>query len=228
MTTTSAPPARTSPRARTTPTAARRRRGLLALVAVLALAVAMVLSTRFLTPEEVLEVNPPPFDPATFSAEEFPRVVAEVQEQAVDLTTLAVQLAEDPAAAANEYGTTVSGASVYPVTATGTVTSVDDRFMELSVDGMPEGSSVNVPVGDTVNGTPVRDVTGSLTFGDFTDQTQFQSVANEFKSIIQEQVVAPADPPSLVDQRVSVSGAYAPGGPEGSFLVQPVAIEPAP
>lgn len=196
--------------------------------AVAVLLVAIVVSTRFLTPEEVAALNPPPFSARQFASEAFPKVSKEIAESATDITVLAPAIADDPAAAGQEYGQNLgSGAFAFPVRATGSATEVDANFVLLEVRGLPNGTEVRIPLGAAVSGTPVRDATGTITFGDFTDQTAFQSVANEFKLKIESEVLGSIDPASLRGQQVTVVGAWSTGGPPNSYIIQPVSIEVA-
>lgn len=206
----------------------RRLRRAVGLGAVVALVIAMVVSTRYVTPEEASALNPAAFDAATYVDTEFPGIVESLASEATDVTELVPALTADPAAAAEEYGVDVGSGSVsYPISAAGTVGAVDADFAVLEVQGLPEGAVVRVPLGSAVSGTPVRDAAG-LRFSDFNGQTDYQSVANELGLTVREDVIAPADLPSLAGQPVTVVGAYTPGGPPGSYLVQPVRIEPGP
>lgn len=187
---------------------------------------AMVADTTYLSPEEAEAVNPPAFDATVYAAESFPEIAALIEEEATDITELAPAVAADPAAAAETFGTDIgSGRYGFAVTASGTVASVDEDFMVVEVPELEAGSVVRVPLGAALSGTPVRDVTGTIAFGDFPSQTAYQSVANAFTLTMQSDVLGPADPPSLQGQEVTVVGAYVSGGPVDSFLIQPVSIE---
>jgi predicted lipoprotein len=193
-----------------------------------AVVVAMVLGTKFVTPEEAAALNPAAFDAKVFADENFPKVVADLTEKATDITVLAPAVAKDPAVAGEQYGADIgSGRFAFPVKATGTVTEVDANFMLLSVPGLAAQEQVRVPVGAALNGTPVRDAPGTITFGDFVGQTDFQAVANEFKLKMQSEVLGAVDPPSLTGKQITVVGAYASGGPPNSYIIQPVSIEEA-
>ncbi|MBR7744618.1 DUF2291 family protein [Phycicoccus sp. BSK3Z-2] len=203
-----------------------RRRPLVLLGAAVLLLVAMVVSTKFVTPEEAEALRPQQFEAPVYVQENFPQVVETLTAEATDLATVAEAVDADPQAGGEQFGVAVgSGKFAVPVSFTGTVTSVDDRFMEVDVEGVPDGDTVRIPIGNAVSGTPVRDATGFMTFGDFPGQTDFQNVANELKLVIADEVVGAADPASLEGQEVSVVGAFATGGPEGSYLVQPVVLQ---
>jgi predicted lipoprotein len=199
--------------------------GVAVLVVVL---VAVVLDTKFLSQQAVAELNPPPFNAETYGTEEFPKVAAAIKEKATDVVVLAKAVAADLPAAGKQYGQDLgSGAYAFPVKATGTAGAVDGNFVVLTVPGMPAGTTVRIPLGAAVSGSPVRDATGEIKFGDFAGQTEFQSVANQFKLRIQQDVLAKADPKSWEGKQVTVYGAWATGGPPNSFNIQPVEIEVA-
>lgn len=220
------PPPRPTRPTRTTRFPPRTVKGLVALALAVGLGVAMVTNTTFLRPAEVVGLNPVEFDAAVYVEEEFPGIVESITAAATDLAVLAPALAADPVAAGAEYGTDLgSGKFAYPVRATGTVAEVDEAFLVLAVPGVPPAVTVRIPLAAAVSGTPVRDATGEITFGDFADQTDFQSVANELKLRIRSEVIGAIDPAALRGQEITVVGAYATGGPPDALLVQPVSIE---
>ncbi len=199
---------------------------MITLVLGVVLLAAMIAVTPFKTAEQVRALNPPTFAADTYVAESFPKIVADITERATPIEVLAPAVDADVAAAGEEYGVDGGGTFTFPVSATGTVSSVDTSFAELRVDGVPEGDVLRIPLGAALNGTPVRDAAG-LAFGDFPGQTEFQNVANELKIAMATEVLEPADLAGTQGQQVSVVGAYATGGPPNSFIIQPVSIEAA-
>jgi predicted lipoprotein len=189
------------------------------------LLVAMGVSTRWLTPAQVDALTPKPFDPAEYAAQKFPEIQAFVAAKAVDVTALVPALSEDADAAGKKFGVdSGSGKFTIPVTATAKVASVDESFILLSTPELKEWK-VRIPIGTTMNGTPIRDVTGTISFGDFTDQSTYQDVSAAFKEVAQKEVVAKVDTASLVGREITVQGAFATGGPDGQVLIQPVRLE---
>lgn len=200
-----------------------------ALLAGVALVVAVLADTRFLDPEASSAHHQEQFDPASYAEEHFPEIAGEIAAQATDVTVLVPALREDLAEAGAAYGNDLgAGQYAFPVTATGTVSEVDDNFITLEVPGLPDGAGVRIPLDTALSGIPVRDATGSIGFGDFHSQTDFQSVANEFKILIRESVLAPAEPAALAGEQITVVGAYGSGGPDDLYLIHPVSIEVTP
>lgn len=190
-----------------------------------ALVVAMAVDTEFLDPTEQSTAQAPTFSPAAYVDEHFPETARMISEAAVELPALADALADDAAAARAEYGVDAgSGAFVFPVVVTGSVAEVDDRFITLAVDGMPEGADVRIPLTTALNGAPIRDVTGTALFGDFADQTEYQEVANEYKLSVRDDVIGALDLAALDGKTLDVVGAWAQGGPPDTYLIQPVII----
>jgi predicted lipoprotein len=210
-------------------TDARRRslptKRIVGVALMVALLVAMVLDTKFLTPQEAAKLNPAAFNAETYAKENFPKVTAAIKQKATDIAVLAPAVQADLPAAGKKNGQDLgSNAYSFPVKATGTATEVDTNFVQLTVPGVPAGTTVRIPVGPAVSGTPVRDCTGEIKFGDFVGQTDYQSVANQFKLRIQQDVVAKVDPASMKGKQVTVYGAWSTGGPPKSFVIQPVEI----
>ncbi len=196
-----------------------------------ALVVAMGLSTTVKTAEEGAAVasglNPAKnFSAAEFAAKIFPEIQSALPAKAVDIAILAPEVATDVAAAGTKYGQDLgAGSYAVPVKVAGTVASVDDKFITITVDGMPAGTTVVVPVGTVLNGGPIRDALGNVQFGDVPDQIAFQSVAQEIKALVKTQVLEPANPSSLNGKAITVYGAWKSGGPKATFIVQPTSIE---
>jgi predicted lipoprotein len=188
--------------------------------------VAMVLDTTFLDPTEQAAAVTPVFSAAAYVDEQFPATADAVTAAAVELPELAAAVDEDPVAAGAAYGVdSGSGKFTVPVAAEGTVAEVDDRFVLLAVEGMPEGADVRIPLTTSLNGAPIRDATGDVSFGDFANQTDYQAVANEYKRKVLDDVIGPLDLDALPGSTVRVVGAWVTGGPENTYIIQPVSIE---
>lgn len=201
------------------------------LVVLLAVVIAMLRSTHFVDPREAARLNPPAFNATTYATQKFPAVRAAITDKAVDLVEFARAADADPDAAGAKYGLGSNGVFAVPVRMTGTVGAIQGNFALVTVPGMPAADKVRIPLsGLVINGTPIRDATTAITFGDVPGQTDYLTVANELSKIEREQVIKPADVPSLKGKRVTVVGACAAGtsgGVPNSYPVQPVSIEAA-
>lgn len=190
-----------------------------------ALLVAMGLSTKWLSPDQVEALTPKAFNSTEFAAQKFPEIQAAVAEKAVDVTELAPALRSNVAEAGQKYGVdSGSGKYTIPVKATAEVESVDDTWILLSTPEV-KGFKVRVPLATALSGNPIRDVTGTIQFGDFTDQTTYQEVANQLKLVAQREVIEKLDLTALPGKTVTVHGAFTTGGAPGQIIIQPVQVE---
>lgn len=165
------------------------------------------------------------FNPADFAAELFPGLQAGIEADAVDLQALDIAVTADPQKAVSQYGQDLgAGSFVFPVTALATVTSVDDKFIYLSVEGISDEKNVLIPIAGALNGGPVRDATGEMEFGDVPDQIAYQTVAQEIKKLMISSALDPLDLPTLTDKKVTFFGAWKNGGPQDTYILQPTEI----
>lgn len=201
---------------------------------VVVLAAAMLLNTRFLTPEEVDALTPDEFDPAATAEDLHAQAAEELVGDPADLDAVTSAIAEDPEAAAEEFEalSPSEGTDAYTVSVTGTVEDADENTLTLGVDGLSTERPVVVPVGTAVDGTLIRDLTG-FEFGDAPGQTGYQQVGNELAALLRADAAEALgdDPSSLVDQEVTVRGVLRhvrTGGetPEGKpITIQPIELE---
>jgi predicted lipoprotein len=198
----------------------------IAAVVAAALVAAMLLNTKFISATADASGQPGTFSATSYADKKWPDLVDGIDSKAVDITQLAPAADADVAAAGKQYGQDLgAGSYAFPVKATGTVSAVDANFITLSVPGMPTGDVVRIPVGLALNGAPIRDATGTIKYGDFTDQTEYQDVANALKDMSLNRVIAKADPGSLNGKKITVVGATGTGGPPNAYSINPVKIE---
>jgi predicted lipoprotein len=164
------------------------------------------------------------FSPETFGAEQFPKILANVQERAVPAADLAAAIAADKKAAAEKYGTATSTGPVIPVTLTGTFGARKSNTNELKVDGLPPETVVRVQTGPAVNGTDLRDATGTIEFGQFTNQIQYQDAGSAINNEMKKSVFAGLDPETLDGKSATVVGVFKLINPK-NWLVTPVKVE---
>jgi predicted lipoprotein len=211
-----------------------RRNLFIVLGAVVVLLVAMVLSTKFLTPEELAAVGPKKFDPAQTANELWTKAQTEIPANAQPLGEVVPAMQKDLEAAATEYKAVspAEGAYAFPVEFSGTVTEASPESLRISVPGVPSQTAVIIPLTTAINGTAVRDAMG-FKFADAPGQTEYQYVGDELKKLMQEQVKSGvSDPAALKGKKVSGTGVVvvlsptgAPPPPAKPVNVQPVTIE---
>ena len=164
------------------------------------------------------------FDPVSYADEHFEsEIVPQIEADAVDLATLLTDLAAGAEEAELGHAPGSGSAYSFPVAFTGIAGAVNGSTLPITVDGVPADVSVQLQVGPAINGTALRDVTGTVSFNDFTNQLDFQQVATEFNNRVREGVLAEAG--SIAEgQTVTVTGAFTRINP-ALVSVVPVAIE---
>lgn len=199
------------------------KRGILAGVIVL-LIVFVVLGTRVVSDEAAESATSDGFDAETYGPEHFPAVQEAVADEAVEAPELASAIAGDAEAAAAEHAVEASGGPVFSVTMTGTFGKGESGIYDLKVDGVPEDLAIRVQTGPAINGTELRDVTGEITFGEFTNQIDFQNAAAALNEEMKVEVLEGIDTEALEGQTATVTGAFTLIN-DASWLVTPVQVE---
>lgn len=211
-------------------TGRRRLKALIITASVVVLAALMVLNTKFLTNSESVAVVGEKFSAEQYAEENYDTVIVPaVLEKAVPATDLYTQLQEDVDAAGEAHGGRdgAQSAWAFPVSFTGVAGEVNtiNGQLPVKVDGLPDTLTVLVQTGPPVIGPALRNVTGKITFGMFTNQTEFQSVAVQLNAKVRENVLAGVDATSLSGKTVSVVGVFAGDQWQTQWLVTPVKLE---
>jgi predicted lipoprotein len=170
------------------------------------------------------DVREQAFSPAAYGAQEFPKIQADVEKRAVAAAELATAIAADKKAAGEKYGTATSTGPVIPVTLTGTFGARKSNTNEMKIDGLPPETVVRVQTGPAVNGTDLRDATGTIEFGQFTNQIQYQDAGSAINNEMKKTVFAGLDPDALDGKSATVVGVFKLINPK-NWLVTPVKVE---
>ena len=197
------------------------RKLLFAVGAGVVLLAAMVFDTKVVKIGSAADVQPGVFTPAAFGASEFPKVQAAVEGKAVDAATLAAALAKDPAAATQQYGVATGAGPEFAVKFTGVVGKGDSGNYDVKVDGVPDTVKIQVQTGPAIMGTDLRDASGTISFGQFTNQIEYQNAGSALNKEMKKQVISKIDVANLTGKTVSVVGAFQLGDP-ANWLVTPV------
>ena len=185
---------------------------------------AIALDTKVVRIGSENDVRQQAFSPETFGAEQFPKIQANVEERAVAADELAAAIAADKKAAGEKYGTATSTGPVIPVTLTGTFGARKSNTNEMKIDGLPPETVVRVQTGPAVNGTDLRDATGTIEFGQFTNQIQYQDAGSAINNEMKKAVFAGLDPETLDGKQATVVGVFKLINPK-NWLVTPVKVE---
>ena len=157
------------------------------------------------------------------------KIVPTVHDKAVEISTVAAAVDKDPDAAGKQYGHQTGPGSPYAfmVKGTGTVTKVDSESPTgpMTVE-LPDKKTITIATGPVIAGTAVRDAVGFIAFGDFTNQIEYADVANQINNRVKTEVIAKADPKSLVGKKITFYGAFSALAGGAIFLV-PTEIQAA-
>jgi predicted lipoprotein len=189
-----------------------RVRGVAIGVAVLALVLAMAMSTKVVTIGSSADTRPQSFPAADYGAATFPSVQTAVAQRAVDAVALAAQ-----------YGVPAGIGPEISVKFTGVVGKGTSGVYYVTVDGVPSSVLIRVQTGPAINGTDLRDATGKITFGQFTNQIEYQNAGSAINNEMKKQVLSKIDNTNLTGKTISVVGAFKLINPNG-WLVTPVTL----
>lgn len=190
----------------------------------MALLVAMALDTTVVHIGSEQDVRQKSFSAQAYGAEQFPKIRDAVEHRAVDALTLEKAIATDKKAAGEQYGVAGSVGPILPVKFTGTVTDRKANYNTVLIDGLPSDITVRVQTGPALNGTDLRDATGTITFGQFTNQIEYQNAGSAINNEVKTQVLSKIDPDKLNGKSLSVVGVFQLINPK-NWLVTPVKIE---
>lgn len=209
-------------------TAASKRKKLITAGAIVVVVILMALGTKIETGSEATA------DTGKFSAAEYAKtkwdkeILPAILDNANDLVEVSTAIQADPAAASKKFGVVEgSSAPVYTVTFTGVADAAAGGLMPVTVPGMPEGVGIRVQMGPAINGTAIRDASGTVHFPQFTNQIEYQDVGSELNNIIKTTVLADVKADTLAGKTVTMTGSFQWINPT-SYLITPVKIEVAP
>ncbi|RVA64506.1 DUF2291 family protein, partial [Mesorhizobium sp. M7A.F.Ca.CA.001.08.1.1] len=107
---------------------------------------------------------------------------------------------------------------------TGVVGEGKSGIYKVAVDGVPDTLMIRVQTGPAINGTELRDATGKITFGQFTNQIEYQDAGSALNNEMKKEVLAKVDTSTLTGKTISVVGAFKLVNPK-SWLVTPVRLD---
>jgi len=193
-------------------------------IAILVLLGAMILDTKIVTIGSAEDTRKAAFSPEAFGKAEFPNVQSAVEQRAVDAPTLAAAIAKDKAAAEKQYGVPANVGTEFSVKFTGVVGEGKSGIYKVAIDGLPDTLTVRVQTGPAINGTELRDATGKITFGQFTNQIEYQDAGSALNNEMKKEVLAKVDTSALTGKTITVVGAFKLVNPK-SWLVTPVRLD---
>ena len=197
---------------------------IVASAAVLIVLAAMALDTKIVRIGSTDDAKAGVFSAADYGATEFPKVKAGVEERAVDAATLAAAIAQDRPAAEKTYGVSAGTGAVMSVKLTGVFGEAKSGIYDVKVEGIPDTVRVRVQTGPAINGTELRDATGTIAFGQFTNQIEYQDAGSALNNQLKKDVLAQIDTSQLTGRTVSLIGAFKLINPK-NWLITPVRLD---
>jgi predicted lipoprotein len=191
----------------------------------LILIVAMALSTKVVKIGDSADSQTKIFEPDAYGKAQFPKTQAAIESRAVSADTLAAAIAKDQDAAGKQYG--VAGGGIGPemsVKFTGVAGAADDGVYTVKVPGVPDTLNIRVQTGPAINGTDLRDATGTISFGQFVNQIDYQNAGYAINGEMKKEVLSKIDTAKLTGKTISVVGVFQLVNPNG-WLVTPVRLE---
>lgn len=164
------------------------------------------------------------FSAERYGQEQFPDIRQSVESRAVEAPELARALSDDASAAGEQYGVSGGIGPLLPVHFTGTVGEGRSGIYTVSIPDMPEGTTVRVQTGPAINGTVLRDATGEISFGQFTNQIEYQNAGAAINDAMKAEVLEDVDTAALSGKTVEVTGVFQMINPS-NWLVTPVALD---
>ena len=200
-------------------------------VAFIALLVAMLLNTRFFTPEELASAGPEEFEPSETAERLYTEASETLAGRATPMPELLTGLHDDVAKTAEKYDAAKPNDTTYvfAVEAKAKIVGNKQVALDLKIDGVPPETPVSLAQGPAVNGTMLRDALG-FEFGDAPNQTAYQGVGNELKAMMQGRL-ANGLPGSPQGKRIrllgllSITDTGVPLSPRKPLIMQPVTVE---
>ncbi|MCM2502777.1 DUF2291 domain-containing protein [Aureimonas altamirensis] len=189
--------------------------------AAVALLAAIALDTTYVSVDSAAGARAQGFSPETFGAEEFPNVQSAIEGKAADAPALAAAIAADKDEAVARHGTPSGIAPVMSVTFTGVAGEPRSGIYPVAVEGAPDDLVIRVQTGPAINGTELRDAPGTIEFGQFTNQIEYQNAGAALNEEMKRQVLAGVDTAALTGKTITVTGAFRLINPK-SWLVTPV------
>lgn len=191
----------------------------------MALVVAMVFSIKVVKIGASGDTDANAFDPAAYGTAQFPKTQAAIEARAVSADTLAAAIAKDQDAAGKQYG--VAGGGIGPemsVRFTGVAEKGNSGIYTVKVPNLPDSLSIRVQTGPAINGTDLRDATGTISFEQFTNQIDYQNAGYAINAAMKKAVLSKVDTSKLTGKTISVVGVFQLVNPNG-WLVTPVKLD---
>ena len=114
--------------------------------------------------------------------------------------------------------------SEIPIAFTGVAGAEDSGVYDVAVEGVPSPTVIRVQTGPAIMGTDLRDATGTIKFGQFTNQIEYQNAGSALNKELKKQVLSKAVTGPLTGKTLAVVGVFQLTDSK-IWLVTPVKLE---
>ena len=156
---------------------------------------------------------------------------ANIEEKAVDLPAFLGEANGDLKSLADTYGKYsmgTSGTISYAVKGSGTVEEVNQEkkagYMTVKLDGYDGPEVIKIQIGSIYKGSSTRDTLDIISFGDYTNQEEWAAISQELHTMIDTNVVQPADPAGLQGKTIDFVGTFT-ADSDDELLITAVELE---
>lgn len=155
---------------------------------------------------------------------------ANIEEKAVDLPAFLKEAGGNIKSLADKYGKYsmgTSGSISYAVKGSATVEEVNQEkkagYMTVKLEGYDGPEVIKIQIGSIYKGSSTRDTLDIVNFGDYTNQEEWAAVSKELHTLIDQNVIQPADPASLPGKSIEFIGTFTESGND-ELLITPVKL----
>jgi predicted lipoprotein len=186
---------------------------------------AMIMDTKVVRIGSSDDLRQAGFSAETYGTTTFPKIKAAIEERAIDATELASALSADKPAAVAKYSVASESGPVFSTTLTGVAADNPvSGVYEIKAENLPAEIKIRVQTGPAINGTELRDATGTVKFGQFTNQIEYQNAGSALNNEMKKEVLSAVDTKTLAGKTVKITGAFRMINPK-SWLITPVRLE---
>lgn len=194
--------------------------GLIALL----LIIGIIYDTKVIPIGSELDQKAGVFSPDAFGAAEFPKIKESIEKRAVDSTILFEAITQNKKEAGKKYGVGSGIGSVIPIKITAVAGEAKVGIYTLIHPDIPEHIRVRVQTGPAINGTDLRDATGTIAFGQFKNQIEYQDAGTAINTALKKQVLSEIDTKNLTGKSLDITGVFRLINPK-NWLITPVLLE---
>ncbi|RBP83507.1 DUF2291 family protein [Marinomonas rhizomae] len=169
---------------------------------------AMALDTTVIVNGSVNDLRQQVFSPDNYANTHYADIKSYILDNSVNAITLLKELQIDKKATGDKYGVGGGIGPVIPVSFEGTIDSGRSGIFKVSIPGFPDNQTVRIQTGPAINGTDLRDVTGKISFGEFTNQIEYQDVGAALNRAMKVDILEDLDRTTLTGKIVEITGVF--------------------